>query len=177
MTQPDNARKANGHAGPHGGPNGHGPATTERGGVPAPACPGRHPEQAASDDTGGSPSATAAAFAAAASKDRQAYAAAAPPPSPRESLAALPEKPKRTRKQPGVPGGELPLPANAGDFVEEIHRRIDLFEVWQSLLRSKDEKVKQRAVERLTDLCYKIGAASADEPQQFIFDLPRPKLD
>jgi hypothetical protein len=91
---------------------------------------------------------------------------------------------KRPRKKsPGtggtkqVPPGEGPLPATADEFVDEIHSRIDLFEVWQGLLRSTDDKIKQRAVERLTDLRYKTGSSQAEEPQQIIFDLPRPKRD
>jgi len=76
-----------------------------------------------------------------------------------------------------IPPGEGPLPLNPGEFVEEIHRRIDLFQVWQNLLKSKDKKIKQRAVERLTDLRYKGAAAFAEEPQEIIFDMPRPKRD
>ncbi len=76
-----------------------------------------------------------------------------------------------------IPGGEFPLPDNPGDFVEEIHRRADLFIVWQKLLKSKDLKIKQRAVERLTDLRYKSLADQTEEPQQFIFDMPRPNRD
>lgn len=80
-------------------------------------------------------------------------------------------------KEDKIPPGEGPLPATPGDFVEEIHRRIDLFKVWQRLLKSKDLKIKQRAVERLTDLRYKGAAALAEEPQEIIFDMPRPKRD
>ena len=75
-----------------------------------------------------------------------------------------------------MPPGEYSLPDNAAEFVEEIHRKIDLTEVWHNLLRYGDEKVKQRAVERLTDMLYKGAAASAEE-QQIIFDLPRPNRD
>ena len=73
--------------------------------------------------------------------------------------------------------GKSPLPQSPSEFVEEIHRRIDLFKVWQSLLRSKDAKIKQRAVERLTELRYKGAAALEEEPQQIVIDLPRPKRD
>lgn len=75
-----------------------------------------------------------------------------------------------------LPRGEYPLPDNPAEFVEEIHRKVDLTEVWHGLLRSKDEKVKQRAIEKLTGMLYKDGALS-DDDQQIIFDLPRPKRD
>jgi hypothetical protein len=171
-------RRANGHAAPLGRPNGHGPAIAERGGVPATAFPGGgDPGFAASDDTGGSPSADPAALAASDSTDRQEYAAAAPPPPHTESRTAKKEKPQAAEEEfDDIAPGEAPLPSNVADFVEEIHRRVDLFAVWQKLLRTKDLKIKQRAAERLTDLRYK-GAASAEEPQQILFDLPRPKLD
>ena len=150
------------------------------------ACPcpaGGHRDHAASDDASGIPVACAPASAVAslpsqASTDREAYAAAAPPPSHDASRAAQQETSEPAAEDHDeIPPGEMPLPSNAGDFVEEIHSRIDLFEVWQKLLRSKDDKIRQRAVERLTDLRYKGTATSGEEPQQFIFDLPRPKRD
>src|SRR5260370_38106826 len=82
MTRGNNTRKPNGHAGPHGrdnaaagriAANGHGPASTERGGIPV------HRDQAASDDAGGA-SVASAATSAAAGADREAGAEATPPP-------------------------------------------------------------------------------------------------
>ncbi len=84
---------------------------------------------------------------------------------------------KKDKGKPDLPAGEYPLPETAGEFVEEIHRKVDLTEVWHSLLRSEDEKIRQRAVERLTDLLYKGDPTSTQDAQQIIFDLPRPKLD
>lgn len=75
-----------------------------------------------------------------------------------------------------VPPGEYPLPDNPAEFVEEIHRKVDLTEIWHGLLRSKDEKVRQRAIEKLTGMLYEDGDLSNDD-QQIIFDLPRPKRD
>ncbi len=168
MTHRTNSRKANGHAGPNGRPNGHGPASTERGG------------HAASDDASGFPSANAAALAAAESTDRKAYAEVAPPPpngAPRQVSAANNANNDKEKSEREVRPGRYPLPDNPGEFVEEIHRKVDLTEIWHGLLRSKDEKVRQRAAERLTDLLYKGAATSSEEPQQIIFDLPRPKRD
>ncbi len=171
MTNRRNSRRANGHAGPNGRPNGHGPASLERGG------------HAASDDASGSPSANAAALAAAESTDRKACAEVAPPPpngaalrSPKQTSTA-PNQRKAKKGEKEIPPGEHPLPDDPAEFVEEIHRKVDLTEVWRGLLRNGDDKIRQRAAERLTDLLYKGAATSAEEPQQIIFDLPRPKRD
>lgn len=193
MTQQRNSRKPNGHPGPNGRPNGHGPAYApahlaggEGGGVPAQACTDRLRSQAASDDAGRDPGALATASAATnlqtqADTDCQAYAAAAPPlPNEAAKMRATREKPTRDAADDldvPLPPGEYPLPDNPAEFVEEVHRKIDLIELWHRLLRSKDEKVRQRAIEKLTGMLYKDGALSDDDPQPFIFDLPRPKRD
>ena len=136
-------------------------------------------DRAASDDTSGVPVASAAGSAAAGA-DREAYAEVAPsrPNGEAHNLSpkTQPAKLENDQQKP-VPPGQDPLPEDPGEFVEEIHRKIDLTEVWHGLLRSKDEKIKQRAVERLTDLLYKVAGSGAEEPQQVLFDLPRPKRD
>lgn len=187
MTQQRTSRKPNGHPGPNGRPNGHGPAYApvrpagrEGGGASAPVCSDRLQGHAASDDAGRDPVALAAACAATnlqtqADTDCQAYAAAAPP---------LPNEAGKTRTTRGnragaetdeleVPlsPGEYPLPDNPAKFVEEIHRKIDLFEVYHSLLRSKDEKIIQRAIEKLIGMLYEDCAISAEEPQQIVMDI------
>jgi len=185
-TQP---RKPNGHAVPNGRPNGHGPAIVERGGVPEPACPspsspapagvdraaGNTPGLAASDDASGPTVASSAAFAAASSLQTQActtreeYAAAAPPPPPSQEEASpekIASKKAENAEDDSIPPGASPLPADPADFVEEIHRKVDLAEIWCSLLRANDLKIRQRAVERVTDLKYKGAATSGEEPQQ-----------
>lgn len=167
----------------------------QRGGVPVSACPcpaGRHHDRAASDDASGTSVACAPASAVAglhsqASTDREAYAAAAPPllqslsheaqekgkPQSAASHAPLPTEAEGEQ----IPGGELPLPSAPSDFVDEVHRDTNLFDVWRSLLQSKDEKVRQRAVEKLTEMRYKGAAALADEPQRIIIDMPGPTRD
>lgn len=189
MTQQRISRKPNGHPGPNGRPNGHGPAFTERGGVLA------SQDRAASDDASRTPVASAAAFPAAASPslragtDCETYAEVAPP-APNETARQSSGKGSRTgatsdtfssaKKIKGkkeVPPGKYPLPETPGEFVEEIHRKVDLAEVWHTLLRSEDEKVKQRAIEKLTAMLYDDGAISSDDSEPIIFDLPRPKED
>lgn len=149
-------------------------------------CSDRLRSQAASDDAGRDPVALAAACAATnlqtqADTDYQAYAAAAPPlpneaaQAQRSSTRSADRKADAPEKK--LPPGEHPLPDNPAEFVEEIHRKIDLIEGWVGLLRSKDEKIQQRALEKLTGMLYEDGALSDDDPRPFIFDLPRPKRD
>jgi len=73
-----------------------------------------------------------------------------------------------------LPGGDAPLPDDIADFVDEVHSRVDLFEVLTDLLNSKDDKIKQRAVERILEMKYK-HAAGGEDPVQIILDGPRPQ--
>ncbi len=75
------------------------------------------------------------------------------------------------KPEKALPPGKYPLPDNPAEFVEEIHYRSDLFIAWQELLNSKDDKIKQRAVEKLTEMRYEGVAALADEPQQIVIDI------
>lgn len=136
-----------------------------------------HRDRAASDDASGASVASAAISAFAAGTDREACAEAAPPRPNGEAIRSAEKDSHKQNKPEKIPPGESPLPVNPGEFVEEIHRRIDLFESWQKLLESEDEKIKQRAIEKLTEMRYKGAAALADEPQQIVIDLPRPKRD
>jgi hypothetical protein len=111
--------------------------------------------------------------------DCAAYAEVAPP-CPKEDVLAVADKPQNRgdeKEREELPGGEFPLPQHPGEFVEEIHRNADLLIAWKSLLNSKDEKIKQRAAEKLTEMRYKGASALADEPQQIVIDIPRPKRD
>ena len=109
--------------------------------------------------------------------DCEAYAEVAPP-GPNGNSHEASDKPSHadTRSEQ-IPGGEFPLPDNPGEFVEEIHRRTDLFEVWQKLLNHEDPKIQQRAVEKLTEMRYKGAAALADEARQIIMDMPGPERE
>lgn len=169
MTPLKNQRKTNGHAGPQGRPNGHAPDSTERGGIPGLRG------LAASDDARGATLAMDASIIHAPGRDHDACAEVATPHPPgkpekhaREKAAE--EKDSKGKSEP-IPGGELPLPADPGEFVEEIHRRASLLEVWQRLLNHEDPKIQQRAVEKLTEMRYKGASAMADEPQQIVIDI------
>jgi hypothetical protein len=180
VTLHKNRRKSNGHAGTHDRPNGsgdrkgingHAPGSTERGGIPV------QRDQAASDDGRRASLAMDASIIHAPGTDCEPYAEVAPP-RPNGDLpkvAAKPQDPSSSEEP--IPGGEFPLPGDAGEFVEEIHRRVDLFEVWQKLLNSKDPKIQQRAIEKLTEMRFKGAAAMAEEPQRIVIDMPRPDRD
>lgn len=174
MTLVKNQRKPNGHAGgndrPGGrgsrtGANGHDPASTERGGIPG------QRDQAASVDDRRLSLALDASSIHAPGTDCEAYAEVAPLRPNGAPHGAAAEKPAGAAKEPPIPGGEFRLPDSPGEFVEEMHRRTDLFELWQKLLNSKDPKIQQRAVEKLTEMRYKGAAALADESEQIVIDI------
>ncbi len=172
--------KPNGHAGPQDRVNGHGLASPERGGIPVPR------DQAASVDTRRASAAMDASSIIAPGTDCAAYAEVAPPHPGKTNGHALvaAERQRRTGNQKGndkeeqrIRGGDFPLPQHPGEFAEEIHRNTDLFIVWQGLLNSKDDKVRQRAVEKMTEMRYKGASALADEPRRIIIDMPEPNRD
>jgi hypothetical protein len=121
-----------------------------------------------------------ASYTPAPGTDCGAYAEVAPPHSGNANghLSATAEKQpgtgnqkKKNKKNERVPGGVSPLPEDPAEFVEEIHRSADLFISWQRLLNANDEKIRQRAVEKLTEMRYKGAAALADEPQPIVIDI------
>jgi hypothetical protein len=138
--------------------------------------------RAASDDASGA-SAAGTAHSAAACSDRDGCAEAA--------QAAEDEQMGRTPKSapsagPGAKKSDddsdkhpfMPLPDDVADFIDEIHIQADLFKVLRQLLKSDDEKIKQRALERLLEMKYGKGpAAQSDEVPQIIVDIPRPIRD
>jgi hypothetical protein len=194
------AKKANGHANGSANPaaeadgatcagsriNGHDQASSS---VPAAATPPLLPE-AGSDDASGA-SVAIAAVSAAAGADRHACAELAKGTNGKKRHSSKTRvsgfvltNPDLKEDQPRVPSekkeyppGEGPLPLDPAEFVEEIHQRVDLFEVWVGLLNSGDDKIRQRAVEKLTEMRYKSAASPEEEPQEIIFDLVRPKRE
>ena len=136
---------------------------------------------AASDDACG-PLVAETAASAAACANRDAYAEMAqaeregkrlPPPGaasrPPISNGKTSRKPKDA---PEIPPGLDPLPADGASFVEAVHEQVDLIELEVSLLKSEDEKIRQRELAYLRELKYgKIAAFSTDdETPQIIFD-------
>jgi hypothetical protein len=178
----------------HSRVNGHDRASSPGAAFPAPDGQG----SAASVDASGASAASAAASAAAGA-DREAYAEAAPAPSGRERLRHAEAEPRprapgdahsgnpaaersdtanKKKRRPTRPGpGEKPLPDDIADFVDEVHSRIDVFEIVSDLLGSEDEKIKQRALEKILEMKYGRSAESSEEPVQIIMDGPRPQRD
>lgn len=66
------------------------------------------------------------------------------------------------------------LPEYAGGFTDEVHRYVDLVQVQVALLNSKDEKIKQRSLERLLEMKYGKGAEQVEEAPQIVIDVARP---
>jgi hypothetical protein len=66
------------------------------------------------------------------------------------------------------------LPEYAGSFTDEVNRWVDLVEIQSALLNSKDEKIKQRSLERLMEMKYGKGSEAAEEPPQIVIDVARP---
>jgi hypothetical protein len=177
----------------HSRTNGQDRAASPDAAVPAPDGQG----SAASVDASGASVASAAASAAAGA-DRAACAEAAHAPNGRARSRRAKAGPR-----PRVPGdakarrvtrrsarssaerekvslgrGETPLPVDSAGFVDAIHARVNLLEVGENLLRSNDEKVLQRAFERMLDIKFGRGAAAvvADAPT-VIWDVPGVNLN
>ena len=157
--------------------------------------------RAASDDARDFPSA-AAASSAAAGKERDACAEVAPPLEGKRKL-----RPKSSVKQAGkgtprgpseqhasektasrkkknekdevdIPPGSEILAEDGIGFVDAIHEHVDLYLACARLVKSTDEKIAQRMVERLLEMSYgKSPAPPEDQPPHIIFDAPRPLRD
>jgi hypothetical protein len=93
-------------------------------------------------------------------------------PEKKRSVARAKEKEEAKEYPPGT--GE-PLALDAPGFVEEMHERVNLYEVYKDLLTSGDLKVKQRATEFLMEMKYGKGAAgSTDEITRVDVEFPKP---
>jgi hypothetical protein len=192
--------KSNGHDTSTSKVNGHGPVSPSRTAqeMEAPIEKGR----AASDDAHDFPSA-AAASSAVAGMERDACAEVARPPeggtkrgSRRRNTGAgtgtsraLSEKNGSKNKRAtgedkdekdtvDIPPGSEPLPIDGVGFVDAMHAHVDLYLACTRLVKSKDEKIAQRMVERLLEMSYgKTPAPLEDQAPQIIFDAPRPIRD
>jgi len=82
--------------------------------------------------------------------------------------------PAATKKYP--PASDEPLAVDAPGFVDEMHARVNLYEVGKDFLESADMKLKQRTWEYLLEMKYGKGATVVmEEPQRIDLELPRPK--
>jgi len=182
--------KSNGHDTSAGRVNGHGPALPSRAAQETEVPLDK--DRAASDDARDFPTA-AAATSAAAGKERDACAEVAP-----STEGGAKRQPRGGRKRAGrgtprVPSetegrgkknrkdlvdiapGSKPLPADGVGFVDAMHAHVDLYLACARLVKSGDEKIAQRMVERLLEMSYgKSPAPPGDDVPQIIFDAPRP---
>lgn len=77
-----------------------------------------------------------------------------------------------------IPPGSEPLPEDRPGFVDAMHEHVDLYQACARLVKSKDEKIAQRMLERLLEMSYgKSPSSNGDEIPQIIFDAPRPIHD
>ena len=77
-----------------------------------------------------------------------------------------------------IPPGSEPLPEDGVGFVDAMHEHVDLYLACARLVKSKDEKIAQRMMERLLEMSYgKSPVNAGEEVPQIIFDAPRPIRD
>jgi hypothetical protein len=166
--------------------NGHAPESTTRQDIST------FEHWAASDDAGGQLVAETAASAAACA-NRDAYAEMAPadakgkrlpPPGaasrpPSVDHKADPKASDKKKVAPDIPPGAEPLPADGASFVEAVHEKVDLIVLEVSLLKSEDEKIRQRELAYLRELIYGKTAAfsSEDDMRPITFGEPLDALD
>jgi hypothetical protein len=147
--------------------------------------PSGHRLRAVSDDPRGPLVAETAKFAADCAT-RDAYAELAPADSEGQRLrppgaATRPSRghsaaAQRSPGPPDIPPGADYLPEDGASFVEAVHELVDLIELEVSLLKSKDEKIRQRELAYLRELKYgKIASFSDDDDiPRIVFDSPDP---
>lgn len=127
---------------------------------------------AASVEAGG-PSVAKAANSPAAGTDHPAYAEVASDRTEQEAERRVPSEPEEVR---GVveelPAGQGEMPADSRSFVAQVNARVDLCAAWERLVRAKDLKISQRALEKLSELDFKLSTSSSDEPRIFDSGVP-----
>lgn len=67
--------------------------------------------------------------------------------------------------------GGAEMPADSAAFVDAVHARVNLVEAWERQVRSKDEKVVQRALENLNGMKYERVGTSREAPREYTIDV------
>ena len=191
--------KSNGHDAGAARVNGHGQASPSRAAQEkeAPLEKGR----AASDDARDFPTA-AAASSAAAGKERDACAEVAQAPEGEkngqphrsrrgagtgtsrvlsEENKAKGEPKDKSKGGPtcksenetvDIPPGSQPMPENGAGFVDSLHEHVDLYQACARFVKSGDQKIAQRMVERLLEMKYgKAASAPAEDAPEIVIDI------
>jgi hypothetical protein len=74
-----------------------------------------------------------------------------------------------------IPPGIAPLAADGQGFVDTMHAHVDLYLACARLVRSSDEKIAQRMVERLLEMSYgKSPSPATEDAAPAHCDLPQP---
>ncbi|MGA2481724.1 MAG: hypothetical protein ABSF92_01235 [Candidatus Acidiferrales bacterium] len=124
---------------------------------------------AASDDANGTPG-TSAVTATTAAPTRDAYAAAAAS----QRAGGSPRPPQEDSGHPRVPG-DLTLIQDPASFANAVFVEVDPIAVAAKLLKSEDERISQRQLERMLDLKFgKSNAPMMEDAPRFEPDIPRP---
>jgi len=135
------------------------------------AMPSRFDRTAASDDAGDK-SAAMAATSPAACTDRHACADVAGSRKVKEAKPRVPSEHEEVSEAgEHLPAGQSELPADSRSFVAHVNARVDLRAAWERLVRAKDLKISQRALEKLSELDYAQGSSS-DEAHVFDSEVP-----
>lgn len=165
-------RKSNGHASTAGRPNGHALVSPSHAVRPDPV-----PDGAASVEARESPNA-AAVSSTAAGTERVEYAAVAPSAEGEKKKRGKNGAPRNTatrisEKSPvDIPPGTAPLPSDGSGFVDTMHTHVDLHLACARLVKSGDEKIAQRMVERLLEMEFgKPPSAVVEENQDYVIDI------
>ncbi len=167
----------NGHSGAPLRANGHASESAAHDGLAT------HMDRAASDDMSGLLVAGAAASAAScANRDTYAEMAQAegegkrlrPPGAASRPSRSNGTEPDDSKGEKKIPPGIEPLPLDGRDFVEAVHKRVDLIALEEHLLRCTDDKIVQRELAYLRELMYgKVASVPVDdEIPRIVFEVP-----
>ncbi len=61
---------------------------------------------------------------------------------------------------------------NREAFVAAVHARVDLVAAWEKQVRSKDEKIVQRALEKLDEMGHERRGSQGEERLEVEIDVP-----
>ena len=88
--------------------------------------------------------------------------------------SAGPQRPGNDGGPPCVPGDGA-LMQDAASFADAVFSEVNPIGVAAKLLKSKDERISQRQLERLLDLRFgRSGTPPMEDMPKIVWDLPRP---